>query len=289
VLEIIGWLAGIELKVGALYEEAAELFAGDKKFSEFLNHLADDEAWHHRVIKTSAEIFRKDIKADPLIYLDTETETKIESYISRIKESLANNKLNKRSTVEGIVSAEFSEWNHIFLYVVHTMEECHIKYGHVAPKIQQHISYIERYVEKLPDCEAALSRIRALPPVWEERILLVDDSRATLELLSTILKAQAIIETAQDGNEAYEKVCRQYFAVILSDIEMPVMDGIEFYRRCVNDYPGINKRFLFLAGNPAPDRVSFLRKNKLRFLRKPVSISEIKRSVFDIIQSSTKQ
>ena len=64
-----------------------------------------------------------------------------------------------------------------------------------------------------------------------KKILLVEDSLATRELEKTILENHGYeIETAMDGLEALDKLSRGTFDAIVSDIQMPRMDGIEFCR-----------------------------------------------------------
>ncbi len=59
-------------------------------------------------------------------------------------------------------------------------------------------------------------------------ILIVDDSRSVLSFLSTQLKAASYsISTAENGQEAWELVEKGNIDLILSDLEMPVMDGFE--------------------------------------------------------------
>lgn len=60
------------------------------------------------------------------------------------------------------------------------------------------------------------------------RILLVDDEPDILEFLSYNLKKEGfIIDTARDGNQALEKAYKFSPHLILLDVMMPVMDGIE--------------------------------------------------------------
>jgi len=63
----------------------------------------------------------------------------------------------------------------------------------------------------------------------EIRLLLVDDDPAVLRAYQRILARQgATVTTASDGREAAERVRSGEFDVIISDISMPEMTGIEF-------------------------------------------------------------
>lgn len=68
------------------------------------------------------------------------------------------------------------------------------------------------------------------------RILVVDDAEANREILRDILEDEYIVETAEDGIEAIEKLkeCPEETAALLLDLQMPRMDGfavIEALRR----------------------------------------------------------
>ena len=72
------------------------------------------------------------------------------------------------------------------------------------------------------------------PPVFEETneliVMVVDDSPSVRHMTSKVIEAAGwIVETAKDGVEALEKLrtAAKQPAVILSDIEMPRMDGYE--------------------------------------------------------------
>ena len=65
-----------------------------------------------------------------------------------------------------------------------------------------------------------------------ERILIVDDGRGTRETLAkNLVSLRFAVETAEDGQEALNKYRKGDFEVILADMFMPNVDGIELLRR----------------------------------------------------------
>jgi DNA-binding response OmpR family regulator len=61
------------------------------------------------------------------------------------------------------------------------------------------------------------------------KILIVDDSISVLELLMDALAFPGVeIQAAFDGSEALTKALHQNFDLIISDVRMPFMGGIEF-------------------------------------------------------------
>lgn len=72
--------------------------------------------------------------------------------------------------------------------------------------------------------------------IKEHKILLVDDSITTRTLEKNILtKAGYQVEIAQNPVEALELMQRMHFNLIISDIEMPEMSGLEFLQRIKAD------------------------------------------------------
>lgn len=66
------------------------------------------------------------------------------------------------------------------------------------------------------------------------RILLVEDNELNREIATEILNdAGLLVETASNGKEAVQIMCNtkpNYYKVILMDIQMPVMNGLEAAR-----------------------------------------------------------
>ncbi|MFO7731040.1 MAG: response regulator, partial [Spirochaetia bacterium] len=62
-----------------------------------------------------------------------------------------------------------------------------------------------------------------------QTILVVDDSYTTLKLISARLSRYGFkVKTARNGEEAFEILDKTEINLVLSDVFMPVMDGIEF-------------------------------------------------------------
>ena len=72
------------------------------------------------------------------------------------------------------------------------------------------------------------------------RVLIVDDSALVRQILSNGLKKDAGIEvvgTAADPYVARDEIIRLRPDVLTLDVEMPKMDGVEFLRRLMPQYP----------------------------------------------------
>jgi len=64
------------------------------------------------------------------------------------------------------------------------------------------------------------------------RILVADDSSSSRRLIRDILgPLDAELIEARDGREALEKIRRNRVDLLITDIDMPEMDGVELCRR----------------------------------------------------------
>ena len=65
-----------------------------------------------------------------------------------------------------------------------------------------------------------------------EKILVVDDEEGMREFLTYMLEGESYeVSTAGSGLEALDKIRHQEFALVLADIKMPGIDGLEMLRR----------------------------------------------------------
>jgi len=68
------------------------------------------------------------------------------------------------------------------------------------------------------------------------KILVVDDDKTTRKLLNLFLKAKGYeVVTAENGLDALEKLGTQSINLVVTDMNMPYMDGIELTKNLRND------------------------------------------------------
>ena len=117
----------------------------------------------------------------------------------------------------------------------------------------------------------------------DKKALIIDDDERSIKLLSLLLEDILSVETAVNGIEGLEKIKQQYFDVIISDVDMPLMNGIDLYYEAKATDPEIKKRFIFITASCKSHCISFFRSNNLRHLQKPSSANDIRNMVTAII------
>ncbi len=117
----------------------------------------------------------------------------------------------------------------------------------------------------------------------QAKVLVVDDEKGIIDVLRIMLRKECVVEFAMNGREALDKLRDESFSAIISDIKMPVMDGIEFYTKAVEEYPYTRQRFLFLSGYSSTEHARFFEKNNLKCLSKPSQMKDIKMAVTEIM------
>ncbi len=116
------------------------------------------------------------------------------------------------------------------------------------------------------------------------RVLIVDDEAMFTQSLRRLLQRQHEVAVANDGLEALTAVrAGQRFDVILSDVNMPAMTGIELFEQLLELAPDQARHFVFLTGGaftgPTQRRLGAL---GTRQLEKPVDIAALRAMIVEV-------
>ena len=111
------------------------------------------------------------------------------------------------------------------------------------------------------------------------RVLIADDDSEIRKIASRSLKSQGF-ETFEYGNgtEAYEAICKQPFDLILLDIDMPGMNGIETFEK-MKQFPFETPVIFLTASGLKEDVVSAIKLGAVNYLKKPFKPQELIRRV----------
>ena len=125
-------------------------------------------------------------------------------------------------------------------------------------------------------------------PEDEERvqILLVDDSRTVRKLFSTYLTPRFGCVEAGSFDEAISELKKREFAIVITDIIMPGLSGIELLRKIVEDYP--NTAVIVVSGVDRPQRaLDAMRLGAFDYIIKPCESEVLEITVERAIQHRT--
>jgi len=119
-------------------------------------------------------------------------------------------------------------------------------------------------------------------------ILIVDDSAAIRKILHRVLVQADVplgtVHEASDGNEALEKLKTTKVGLILSDINMPNMDGIEFLTRVKSDETHKHVPILMVTTEGSQAKVMLaLELGAAGYVKKPFTAEQIKEKLTGII------
>jgi two-component system response regulator HydG len=115
------------------------------------------------------------------------------------------------------------------------------------------------------------------------KILVVDDNPEFCENLSDILETKGFeVATAYDGLKALESVKQNGFDLVLIDIKMPVMDGVETFKKMKEIVPGMP--VIMMSAYAVEDLIrEALQEEAFGFLKKPVNFEKL----YELIEQAT--
>lgn len=115
-----------------------------------------------------------------------------------------------------------------------------------------------------------------------KRILVVDDDDNLREVVSVILSQRGrTVDTARDGVEALALLNQNQYDVILSDLQMPGLDGPALYEALrAMRHPATIPRVIFMTGNVGGgEYAAFLQGTTEPLLEKPFNLDVVRRVV----------
>lgn len=115
-----------------------------------------------------------------------------------------------------------------------------------------------------------------------KRILIVDDEENTRIGLSKLLSQEGFeVESAANGNEALAYLGHRKVNLVISDINMPDMNGLAFLRELSRKFPSTNVIMITAYGG-VESYLEAMNLGAYEYLHKPVRLEEL-RSVMNKI------
>jgi len=115
-------------------------------------------------------------------------------------------------------------------------------------------------------------------------ILYVDDEQLNLELFSIVFNSKFHIITAISGQEGLQKLEENKdISVVISDMRMPVMNGIEFISNAKKKFA--NLCYFILTGFEINKEIADALNQKLihKYFKKPFNSKEIEQTINELV------
>jgi CheY-like chemotaxis protein len=114
------------------------------------------------------------------------------------------------------------------------------------------------------------------------KALVVDDNPAIRKLLSTLLHRLGIpADEAQHGSEAFAMLQATDYAIVISDVDMPFLNGIDLFHQTARCLPHMADRFIFCTSSAYPGKHdAFFSSFAGSVLHKPFMLKDLEYAVF---------
>ncbi|MBI5588314.1 MAG: response regulator [Deltaproteobacteria bacterium] len=141
--------------------------------------------------------------------------------------------------------------------------------------------------EKVNSGVAASERLKAMAK--GRRALVVDDEAIVLDLLCyTLNDTGFLVDRSVSGEDALVKLKENSYDLIISDIKMPGLGGIGFYREVASIRPEAIKKIIFISGDSVNRETrEFLSEAGNLSLKKPFTVDQLNKIVSRLITQET--
>jgi len=144
---------------------------------------------------------------------------------------------------------------------------------------------LKRVKERILEYLAA----RKLKLSSSQTILVVDDEKIARHNLDHILSKEGYaVTTAANGREALEHLQKKRFAIVITDLKMPGVDGMEVLEKVKAKDP--NVAVIMISGYATtPTTVEAMKKGSYHFLTKPLQLDELRETVKKVMEEKDTQ
>jgi len=121
--------------------------------------------------------------------------------------------------------------------------------------------------------------------MMKPRILVVDDEESIREFLEIMLKKEGFeVTCAEDGAKAKDVLAKKSFDMVISDLQMPNMTGIELLKHVKESYPDL-VFMLITAFGTTESAVEAMKMGAYDYLTKPFKIDEVRLNIHNALRT----
>lgn len=108
------------------------------------------------------------------------------------------------------------------------------------------------------------------------KILIADDDENIRSICEEVLKEAGYrVDTATNGAEALKLLDGDDYGIVITDMNMPVLDGVGLYMSAVQKRPVMKHKFLFMTGDLTKEAVALFESVDERYIQKPFTVMEL--------------
>ena len=118
-----------------------------------------------------------------------------------------------------------------------------------------------------------------------KRVLVVDDEKSVRDALSDILSKDGFsVDSAREGQEALEMMENRGYSLIITDVKMPGLSGMDLYRHAMERHRYLKGRIIMLTGDVfSEDIKEFFSETGVPNILKPFEMGELKDLIKDVL------
>src|SRR5580765_2053316 len=120
-----------------------------------------------------------------------------------------------------------------------------------------------------------MSQLDATPPADTPRILVVDDEKFIRDIIADFLAMEGyVVRTAEDGTAAADELRRARFDLVISDLKMPRMGGLELLRE-VSEVPPATMTIIMTGFGTVETAIDAMKRGAYDYILKPFKVEEV--------------
>jgi signal transduction histidine kinase/CheY-like chemotaxis protein len=129
------------------------------------------------------------------------------------------------------------------------------------------------------------AEVERLPALTPKAILVIDDEPDMAATLAEALQRDGHqVDVATDGSMALDMLARRAYDLLLSDTQMPKLDGKGLYHEVARRFPALLQRMIFVTGDVLDrQKREFLESTGALCLAKPFDLDDVRRVIHRVL------
>lgn len=123
----------------------------------------------------------------------------------------------------------------------------------------------------------------------KSRVIIIDDDSTTRRIVSRLVKQIGFMEfvEAEDGQQAYDLMQESDFDLVLSDLDMPVMNGMELLEKVRADERLSKIPFIMVTANDSKENIMrAVKAHVSQYIVKPFTATALKEKIAKVLDQT---